>query len=148
MLSIPLINKIPQLFEFAAKNMTKHETYNWQYNNRNMGAINMFNNLQSMFAGGMMMQQQPQPAYQQPMMQQTPFMGGASSGYPVSNGFGYPGASVANPAFNQGYQPGAPGFAYTPNVQAATAPAQATVTAPEAPKAPSGETTVTQNVSV
>ena len=143
---IPLINKIPQLFEFAAKNMTKHETYNWQYNNRNMGAINMFNNLQSMFAGGMMMQQ-PQQAYQQPMMQ-APFMGGAPTGsYPVNNGFGYPGASMANPALNQGYQPGAPGFSYTPNVQAATAPAQATVTAPDAP-APSGETTVTQNVSV
>lgn len=139
---IPLINKIPQLFEFAAKNMTKHESYNWQYNNRNMGAMNMFNNLQSMFAGGMMgqpMMQQGMMGYnQQPMMQAAPFQQPA-------NAFGYPGASaMPNPAFG-GYQAAAPGFAYNPNPATATAPVQPTV-APEAPAA-TGETTVTQNVN-
>lgn len=135
---IPLIGKIPQLFEFAAKNMTKHESFNWQYNNRNMGAINMFNNLQNMFAGGMMGQPMAQPntfGYQQPMM---------NPGFaPQPNAFGYPGAS--QPTFG-GYQPVNPGFAYTPNAQAATAPVQPTV-APDAPVA-GGDTTVTQNVSV
>ena len=137
---IPLIEKIPQLFDFAAKNMTKHESYNWQYNNRNMGAINMFNNLQSMFAGGGMGMPQatgynPQPMYQQPQ-----------------GGFGYPGAStmMSNPMMNQpaGYQPQSQaGYAFTPNPAASTAPVAPTVTAPEPPKAPAETTTVTQNVN-
>lgn len=140
---IPLIDKIPQLFEFATKNFTKHETYNWQYNNRNMGTMSMFNNLQSMFSNGMVGAPYGQPManpYQTPMQQ--PY---------EANAFGYPGASVMpNPAFQQQppmYQPTAPGFVYTPNPVAATQPAQPTVTAPEAPKA-NGETTVTQNVTV
>lgn len=150
---IPLIGKIPQLFDFAMKNMTKHETYNWQYNNRNMGAINMFNNLQSMFSNGMMGQpmQQPQPGY----YQQTPYNMGMNNGQEFvapTNGFGYPGAgmTMGNPAFQQqGYQPVAPGFSYTPNPQASTVPAQPTVNAPEAPKPTEAtETTVTQKVTV
>ena len=73
---IPLIGKIPQLFEFAAKNFAKHEANNWQYNNYNMGGISMLNNLNNMFGmgmGGMA----PQPMYQQPMMNpQQPTMAG------------------------------------------------------------------------
>jgi hypothetical protein len=138
---IPLIEKIPQLFEFAAKNMTKHETYNWQYNNKNMGAVTMLNNLQNMFAGNMGFNPgMQQPQYQQPMM-------GAPMGYPpMSNGFGYPGAGavppVGNPAFNAGYAPQTAGFQYVPNQK----PVQPV--APTAPEAPKTEATVTQNVSV
>lgn len=143
---IPLLEKIPQLFEFAAKNMAKHETYNWRYNNANMGAINMFNNLQNIFGGGMNMGApmyggqpqgqpfvpQPNPVYAQP---------GMPAGYPqapMTNGFGYPGAS--------NYQPTAPGFQYTPQPGAVPA---ATVAAPAAPEAkPEDTTTVTQTVGV
>lgn len=145
---IPLLEKIPQLFEFAAKNMTKHETYNWQYNNKNMGAINMFNNLQSLFGGGMV-----NPGYQQPMGQVPPMApgfpqpapyGAAPVGYPgMSNGFGYPGAS--NPA-GPGYQPQTTGFQFTPNQQ--PAPVTPTVEAPTAPTTTeNGTTTVTQTVT-
>jgi len=79
---IPLLNKLPKLFEFAAKNMSKHEAYGWAFNNYNMGAVQMLNNLNSMFGGmGNMMYQQPQyqaapqmnPQYQQAPMQMNPF---------------------------------------------------------------------------
>lgn len=145
---IPLIEKVPQLFEFAAKNMTKHESYNWQYNNKNMGAVNMFNNLQNMFGAGMM----PQPN-QQPMMnygypQQQP-VAPAPMGYPAtSNGFGYPGASMPgampNPAM--GYMPQTAGYQYVPSGE--SVPATPTVAATEAAPTPAGEATVTQNVTV
>ena len=140
---IPLVEKVPQLFEFAAKNMTKHESYNWQYNNKNMGAINMFNNLQNIFGAGMM----PQANVQQPMGWGQPM----APNYPVANnGFGYPGASMPgampNPAMN-GYAPQTAGFQYVPGATP-TAPATPTVngdaTAPQTAEA----TTVTQNVSV
>ena len=145
---IPLIGKIPQLFEFAAKNFAKHEANNWQYNNYNMGGISMLNNLNNMFGmgmGGMA----PQPMYQQPMMNpQQPTMAGypqAAYGAPmVGNAFGYQGASQVPP---QGYAPTNPGFQYQPTPQAT--PAAPTVSAPAAPAdaAPATDT-VTQNVSV
>lgn len=146
---IPLIDKIPQLFEYAAKNMTKHEAYNWQYNSGNMGAMNMFNNLQAMFSSGMMNQPQPMmnpnmpvgmvqpmpnPAFQQPMM---------------NNGFGYPGASMP-----QGmYQAQSTGFQYTPNQPVVTGNAPATsaqpnVSAPVAPETTAETATVQQTVTV
>ena len=145
---IPLIGKIPQLFEFAAKNFAKHEANNWQYNNYNMGGISMLNNLNNMFGmgmGGMA----PQPMYQQPMMNpQQPTMAGypqAAYGAPMGgNAFGYQGASQVPP---QGYAPTNPGFQYQPTPQAT--PAAPTVSAPAAPAdaAPATDT-VTQNVSV
>ena len=156
---IPLIEKIPQLFEFAAKNMNKHEANTWMYNNRNMGAISMFNNLQNMFGSGMMMNgYQQQPMYGQQPMGQPGMMGGYPqfNQAPVgamapNNGFGYPGASAApqpNPAFNPaaagGYTPQTNGFAFTPNQQPQN---PAPVAAPDAPKA-DGTATVTQNVTV
>ena len=145
---IPLIGKIPQLFEFAAKNFAKHEANNWQYNNYNMGGISMLNNLNNMFGmgmGGMA----PQPMYQQPMMNpQQPTMAGypqAAYGAPMGgNAFGYQGASQVPP---QGYAATNPGFQYQPTPQAT--PAAPTVSAPAAPAdaAPATDT-VTQNVSV
>ena len=145
---IPLIGKIPQLFEFAAKNFAKHEANNWQYNNYNMGGISMLNNLNNMFGmgmGGMA----PQPMYQQPMMNpQQPTMAGypqAAYGAPMGgNAFGYQGASQVPP---QGYAPTNPAFQYPPTPQAT--PAAPTVSAPAAPAdaAPATDT-VTQNVSV
>lgn len=140
---IPLVNKIPQLFEFAAKNMTKHESYNWQYNNRNMGAINMFNNLQSIFGGaGMPMggYQQPQQ-FAQPMGMGQPMM--QPMGYPMNNGFGYPGASM-NPAM-MGYAPQSQGFQYTPGQD--VTPVAPSVPVPDAPAA-TDAATVTQKVTV
>lgn len=97
---IPLIEKIPQLFEFAGKTMSKY-SLNDQYAGRNMGTMQMFNNLNALFGGGMGFQQ---PAYQQP------------AGYPQQAGFGYPGASA-------GYMPGTTGFQYTPQYNEDKVPA-------------------------
>lgn len=150
---IPMLEKIPQLFDFAAKNMTKHEAFNWQYNNRNMGAMNMFQNLQNMFASGFTSQQYAQQPYQQP---QNPYaQPGVPVGYPapVSNGFGYPGAQP-NPAFagyqqpvQPTYQPQTTGYQYqaTPG----QTPVTPTVTAPNAPVAGTkDDVTVAQSVNV
>ena len=131
---IALLEKVPQLFEFAAKNMVKHESYNWQFNGRNMGAVNMLNSLQNMFANGM----GNFGGYQQPQMMGNPAFAQQPYG---ANGFGYPGAApqMGNPAFNNGYAatpvaPFVPGAQPTPTV----AP---TVEAPSAPAATDSATT-------
>ena len=136
---IALLDKVPQLFDFAAKNMAKHESFGWQYNGKNMGAINMFNNLQNIF-GGMMMNQ-----FQQPNPAMNPAMAGMGMPNPQMNpGFGYPGAGMgmSNPAFNAGYAPQTAGYQFVPGQQQVPTP-----TAPEAPTAPAN-TTVTETVTV
>lgn len=143
---IPLIDKIPALFEFAAKNFNKHEINTWNMG-RQPGTINMYNNLMNLFGGGQMMQQpnmnQPvgMPSYPQgfgmPQMgQPQPMMGQPM----MSNGFGMPGASqMAAP----GYMPQTGGFQYTAPQQ--TVPATPTVApaTPEAPAAPAVDTVKT-----
>ena len=139
---IPLIGKIPQLFEFAAKNFAKHEYNAWSYQNHNMGGAAMLQNLNNIFGASM-----------QPM--NTQFNGFANQpqqpvGYPnpvmqPGNAFGYPGASMAP---QPGYMPMNPGFQYTPNQPAPqVAP---TVTAPQVPAVAeeAATETVTQKVSV
>ena len=136
---IPLLAKLPKLFEFAAKNMSKHEAYGWAYNNYNMGAVQMLNNLNSMFGGVGFQQAQPmmnpqmqQPQYQQPMM--NPF--NAQQPMPAAA----PAPSVA-PMFNQSaYVPPVYG-GYTP--QPNTAPV-----APTADPVVNADATVTKEVTV
>ncbi len=133
---IPLIEKLPQLFEMAAKNMAKHDAaFGWNYQNPNMSSYSMFQNLANVFGGGMM--GQAQPIYPQQPQPNPAFMGGAPAGYPnaaygPSNGFGYP----------QGYNPQNNGFAYTPTTPGAAQPTieQGTV------DSTASETTVQQNV--
>lgn len=146
---IPLIGKIPKLFEFAAKNMSKHELSMWQYNDKNMGAMKMFNNLQGLFNGGMYNPQMAQPmgmGYQaapmyNPQMAQ-PQMGMGYQAAPMGNAFGYPGAQM-------GYQAAAQNYAYTPDPSQATQPVPVTVPTASAPEAKAAEdVTVTQNVTV
>ena len=142
---IPLIGKIPQLFEFAAKNFAKHEYNAWSYQNHNMGGAAMLQNLNNMFGASQPMQNPQFNGYaaqpQQPVGYPNPVMQG--------NAFGYPGASMA-PA-PQGYMPMNQGFQYTPNQQP-TAPVAPTVAAPAAPAPTVDENaateTVTQKVSV
>lgn len=116
---IPLIEKIPALYEMAISNYSKHEQYNpYRYDNRNMGTARMFEALSNIFNGGMSTPQQPaQPMQAQPnpMYQGQP-MGGFPMQQPMSNGFGYqpqgygfqynpqqPMQAQPNPAFQQGY---------------------------------------------
>ena len=125
---IPLIEKIPKLFEYAVKDYAKYEQYNpYNYNNRNMSTMNLFNMLSGalngmpfgaagqpqqaqQFAGapqgGMGMPQQPNMAFN-PQMAGMPNMG--AYGMPqqgMSNGFvmGAP-----------GYAPQTAGYQYNPN---------------------------------
>lgn len=123
---IPLIAKVPQLFEFAAKNFNKHEFNAWQYNNQNMGGIAMLQNLGNMFG-------------QQPFMN-APVMGqqsGMAPGYPTAPMMGQPApfdpsTQQANPfGFAGASQPVNQGYMYQPTQQAA--PVTPTVTAPAAP---------------
>lgn len=155
---IALLEKAPQLFEFAVKNMAKHESVNWQWNNRNMNAINMLNNLQNMFGAGFSFGGQPQQTMGTGMPN---MMGGAMMpmGTPMMGvpnpaggaGFGYPGANAgmtAQPQQGQfvggvGYAPGTNGFVFQPGIQQ---PANTTATE-AAPAADAGSTTVTQTVT-
>ena len=161
---IPLIEKIPQLFEFAAKDFAKHEYNAWSYNNYNMGGAAMFQNLSNMFApnmnapqGGYMGQPQQAPmgfGYQQGFAPQQPMGYPQQMGQPapIGNAFGYPGASMGQPQQPQGYAPSTPqGFQYTPNQTPNVTPS---VSAPAAPTSTADTTakpatdTVTQKVSV
>lgn len=124
---IPLIEKIPKLFELACKSYSKYDNTNqFGFNNKNMNTMQMYNMLVGLLntPGAPMPGQQPQmmgnPAmgmgypYGAPMGQQMPWGG-------VSNGF------VAQP----GYTPMTQGFQYDPQAQAQlmNPPAAATDTA-------------------
>jgi len=128
---IGLLEKVPQLVEYAAKNMAKHDNYSF-YNNQNMGAAAMFQNLSNMFSSMSMGYGQPQQQayYGQPA-------GFPQQAYPQPqmNPFGFNGSAPA-------YAPGTPNnFAYTPGQQpVAPAPAPAA--------APATDATVTQTVNV
>lgn len=138
---IPLIGKVPQLFEFAAKNFAKQEYNAWSYNNANMGGAAMFQNLNNMFGASMGFQpQQPQFAGYNPYAAQP--QGQVGMPQPMMNPFGYNGAS-------QGYQPMTAGYQYQPTSQ--PSPVAPTVQAPTAPSVvdvPANETTVSQTVNV
>jgi rubredoxin len=142
---IPLIEKIPNLFEYAAKNMARHENFGWTYNNRNMGAAAMLKNLQAAFGGGMMGgfgapmgQPMGAPVMGQPQPNPAMYAGTATPG---ANAFGYPGASMT-----PGYTPGAPGFSYQPDPGVATSPVQPTTPEPAPEADPGKEVKVTAKV--
>lgn len=134
---IPLIEKLPKLFEYAVKDYAKHERVDqYMYNNRNMSTMNLFN----MLCGTINQQPfNPQPvdpnaAPQQPYgftaqapmgaaPQFNPYMG---MGAPMSNGFGYMGGGYTPQT--TGYQfPGQP--TPVPAAPADAAPAAATTEA-------------------
>jgi len=109
---IPLIEKIPQLYNIAAKNYSNHENYNaWNYNSKNMSTLQMFQLLNGMMTNVGQPNNvqfgaapQPQPASNPGFYQQ-----GA-----VGNPFGY---GYGNPAYG-GYQPQMNGYAYQPGMAA------------------------------
>lgn len=110
---IPLIEKVPKLFEIAAKNYAKYDKMNnFGYNNHNMNTMQMFNVLSSVMSG--------QPMPQQPQV--NPYMQPGFNNGVMSNGF------VAQP----GYAPNMQGYQYVPQT-AAPAPAA------NAQAAPAGE---------
>ena len=132
---IPLINKIPELFDMAVKNYAKHEKLNPLngLNGRNMSTAQMFAALTGMLNGNTGFQpnyQQSQQyyntgfGYQNPYQQ--PVYGQPNIG--PSNGFGYAGAST--------YNPQTAGFQYVPNQTVPTQPQAAPAPAPTAPSTP------------
>lgn len=133
---IPLMQKIPTLTKYAIDNMNKHECNVWNYRNQNMGAMQMFQNLGSIF-GTMnnMTYQQPQYAGFQQQPNTMP------AGYPQANAFGYAGANQYVPGTN-------PAFQYNPN-NAAPVQVAPSVNAPAAaPVAPATDATTTQVVQI
>ena len=135
---IPLMEKIPQLFERAVKNYVKYDNQNpYGFNNRNMNAVQLFNMMSGYLTGQVMPQMQQNP-YQQPTMPnampgmnpyQQPMMGMMGS-----NGF------VQQP----GYMPNTMGYAYNPQQAQAAPQAQANPAVPVATAA----TTDGKNVTV
>ena len=162
---IPLLEKLPELFEIAAKNMTKHEAYGWNVKNPNMSAYSMFQNLSNIYGNGAFMggmgapmqgnpyaapyQAQPTP---QPM-QGNPYAAAPMGGMPYANPYAAPqsnGFVMTGGAPMGGYQPQNGGYAYNPG---SVAPATPT-TAPAPQQLPgepvevktADETTVQQTV--
>ena len=140
---IGLLEKLPQFVEYAAKNMAKHDNMNYGYNQHNMGAAAMLQNLSNMFSSASMNYQAPQ----QPQMNPG-FYGQQPAGFPQAayqpqmNPFGYQGTAPAAPT----YAPGTPAnFAYTPQ-QTPVAPQPAATPATTA--APAADATVKQTVMV
>ena len=160
---IPLIGKIPQLFEFAAKNFAKHEYNAWSYNNYNMGGMAMRHNLSTMFGGGMNPAFNANPGfngYATNPQQPVGYPNGMTPQMPGQNPFGYAGASQQtmnpNPVF-QPQQPVAPvpgayvpqsqGFSYQPGMVSGVPTQVPNVEAPKAPT-PVADETVKQTVTV
>jgi hypothetical protein len=135
---IPLIEKIPKLFEIACKSYSKYDNTNgYGFNNKNMNTMQMYN----MLVGLLNTPGAPMPGQQwgQPQMNPNPAMGmgypyGAPMGQPMpwgaSNGF------VAQP----GYTPMTQGFQYDPQAQSQFMNPPAATPAPAAAASTDGKT--------
>ena len=152
---IPLIEKVPKLFDMAVKSYSKYESYNpYGYNNKNMNTMQMYSMLAGILGGQQPYQQpnmgygyQAQPqmnpgmgmAYQQPMMGQPMGMGMTGS-----NGF------VMQPGMNPGgYQPTTQNVSYVPNAgQPVATPTAAPVATPAADIKTDGTVEATQSFTV
>lgn len=134
---IPLIEKIPQLYNIAAKNYSNHENYNaWSYNGKNLGTLAMFQMLNGMMNGvgqpnAMQFGSAPQP-------QPVPNPGFYQQGV-AGNPFGY---GYGNPAYG-GYQPQMSGYAYQPGMAAPQPQTVVDTTAQPAEATPAEGETVT-----
>lgn len=111
---IPLLEKVPQLFDLAVRNFNKHENYNaWGYRGQNMGTMNLFNMLSGALNSGA-------PMYGYGYNNGMPNMAGQPVGSvpPMSNGFGYPNGMPQQQMMggmpNMGYNPQTQGFQYNP----------------------------------
>lgn len=132
---IPLIEKIPKLFEHAVKNYAKYDNFDpYRYNDKNMGTMALFNMLANSLNNGSGLtapQQQMDP--NMGMMGGMPQMNPAISGMPMMGGM-MPGANPFGYNGAPGYQPQMNGYQYDPtqNVQQTVpgqvAPAEAKAT--------------------
>ena len=120
---LPLIEKLPQLYQIAVKNYSNHENYNsWAYAGKNMSTLQMFSMLSGLLAGAGTPNQQQFTAAPQ---------GAPNYGQPMY-GYGY--GQQPQPGFNPfGYQPGMQGFAYQPGMAAPQQPVVDPATAPGQP---------------
>lgn len=145
---IPLIERIPKLFDLAADNYRKYEQGSgWNYNNRSTGTVNLFN----MLTSGMPQGYQQTPSfdmYGQPVQQGYMYQ---SMGQPMPTsvpvGAAAPGVNpfVGQPMPQPGYQPNMTGYQYQPGMNAPqvapqapyqAAPQRQPVPQPTAPVAP------------
>lgn len=112
---IPLIERLPKLFEHAVKCYSKYDNFDpYKFNDRNMGTMALFNMLSSALNNGAGYAQQPQ---QQAAPQQF-FNPAMNMG--VNGAFGYPYSNPMSNGFGfntMGYQPQTNDFQYNPNQQ-------------------------------
>lgn len=111
---IPLLEKLPQVFDIAVKNYSKHEgMMPWSNANRNMSTMQAFAMLNSMLNGGGAAQYYGAPqqmnfaqAPQQPQYQPNFQMYGQvpTQPQPMTNGFGYVGQGPMYQPQTNGYQ--------------------------------------------
>lgn len=132
---IPLLEKMPKLFELAVKNYTTHNNVNpYNYNNRNMSTMQLFGAISGMLSGQPFVDPNVAP-------QMNPNMGAAPYGYGMSQQpqYGAPyGMPYGMPQSNGfGYNPATTGYQYT-------AP-QAVPVATEVPQAAPAADTTTVN---
>lgn len=129
---IPLIEKIPKLFEYAVKDYAKHERVDqYMYNNRNMSTLNLF----QMLCGTM--NQQPF----NPGQQVDPSVAAAQQPYgfnpqaaPMGNPYVAPGFGMPTNGFgyNYGYNPQTVGYQFPGQPTPTAAPADAAAPAADA----------------
>ena len=149
---IPLLEKLPKLFDYAMKDFAQHVEFDpMRYNNRGMNAYSMFS---AIIGGGMPMPSTPMTQNQifsnGLAPQQT--MPGMNPAYaaPNSNGFGY-NSPMMNPQFGMqqpqmgGYNPQTAGYQFNPQQfqQAQSQVAQPTQTQENAQTAPASVPTAT-----
>ena len=132
---LPLIEKLPQLYQIAVKNYSTHENYNsWAYAGKNMSTLQMFGLLSGLLNNAGQPNQQQFTAAPQ----------NAMPGY--GYGYGYQQPQQFQPGFNPfapGYQPQAQGFAYQPGMAAPQQP----VVDPSAAGQPVAEATTTDGAT-
>ena len=144
---IPMLEKIPKLYELAIANYSRHEQFGqWHYDGKNMSAAKLLDAVASAINGGYNLNMMQQPYYQDPNMMQQPysqpngapvgqqFMGQPNPAFqqaPIqqpypSNGFGYYGAAPMQQPYqaqNVGYQYSQPNGAPVAQQQATPAAA-------------------------
>ena len=112
---IPLIEKIPKLFELAAKSWSRYSNFTpYGYNARNMNTMQMFNMLSGVLSGASAMNMAPQ----QPQMFQQPTMNGMGYNPGMMGGMGFNPYGASNGFVAQdpnAYAAQTGNFSYVPN---------------------------------
>lgn len=141
---IPLMSKLPKIFDMAVKNYAKHDTNPYgNIGNRNLGTAALFQAITGyMNQPYQNYQQTVQQPYMDPTMGATAYQQPQPQYYNAAPQYGYPSNGFGAPGL---YQPQTAGYQYVPNGQPApvapqVAPAQPQATVTAAPTADASAT--------